>query len=128
MDNNQDEAKGRTTDTDRYMTEGQLKHIGMTNSYNILIGKVAVHEVIDSGIGFLFHDIDHPTPIQIKKIIAYFSSVNMFEHSAEMRDYLDENFTKSGKPIYIECKCEMPLIVDYTFKMRCARCKNRLKL
>ena len=110
------------------MTKQQTIHVGMINSFNVITDRIHLHDVLDAGIGVFAHIPDEEiTPENVKLMIEYFESCEMFENCAELLDYYNENFNDDGSTKEQECNCQLPEIEWYEKKMKCAYCKKRLK-
>lgn len=111
------------------MTKEQSIHVGMLNSYNLLLGNATLEQILMSGIGVFAHAPDEETAAEnIKFIITYFQTFEMFEHCAELKWYLEENYNKDGTPKVTGCECPLPHFTEYSSDMRCSQCKKRLRL
>lgn len=109
------------------MTNSQILHIGMINSYNLLLGKASFEEVMTSGVGYLAHIPDEIDASNLETMIHYFEELEMFEHCLDLKMLFLEHFHPDGTPRELDCLCDQPLIEKYTPHMRCARCNNRLR-
>lgn len=110
------------------MNKQQTIHVGMINSYNILMGTVTIDAVVQSGLGLFAHVPDEePTLDNIEHMIMYFQDQDMYEHCAELVKYIEENFEENGKLKGEECECRYPEIKEYKMKMRCAACNKRIR-
>lgn len=110
------------------MNKEQSIHVGMINSYNLLMERATFDEILTAGLGVFAHipdeDIDYKN---VELIILYFQELQMFEHCAHLKKYLEENYNKDGSFKVEECECYLPEIVQYTNKMKCANCNKRLR-
>lgn len=110
------------------MNRDQSVHVGMINSFNIITGKASIKEIIESGISVFAHlpneDVDKEL---IEFMILYFTNHEMFEHCAELKKYISENFYSDGTPILNDCDCDYPSIIKYTYPMYCGSCSKKLK-
>jgi len=110
------------------MNRDQAVHVGMLNSYNLLTGKAKFEEIVDAGIGVFAHIPDEDIEARnIEFIIFYFQQHEMFEHCAELKEYLEKNYNADGSPKLTDCECEYPTIKKYSVPMCCAHCEKRLK-
>lgn len=110
------------------MTKQQTMYVGMMNSYNIIMDKVSVETVVQSGLGVFAHVPDEePTLDDIELMIIYFQDQEMFEICSQLTRYIEDNYEKNGKPKGENCDCDYPIIKQYTKKMKCAGCDKRLR-
>ena len=110
------------------MTEQQQLHIGMINSYNIILGKCSAFEVMSSGVGFFAHIPDEdPDFDTVNNIIDYFSEIEMFEKCIELVSYMEENFNDDGSERIALCDCKLPEIESYSKRVFCSNCNNRIR-
>jgi hypothetical protein len=110
------------------MNKKQSYHIGMLNSYNLLVEDASIEEIIHSGLGVFAHvpdeEPDHET---IVEMIHYFQEHEMFELCSNLIKYIEENFNEDGTYKIGDCECTYPSISAYTKRMKCASCKKRLR-
>ena len=110
------------------MTQNQMIHVGMINSYNILMGKANIDEVLDSGLNFIAYPLDEELRVEyIDFMVIYFESIEMFEHCADLTAFVKKNFGADGTLKEKECRCNLPQITEYSPLMYCGKCKKRLK-
>lgn len=110
------------------MNSTQMTHVGMVNSFNVLMEKVSVDEVINSGIGIFAHVPDEDLALEsIKFMIFYFKEIEMYEKCAQLKEYVDKTFNEDGTYKEECCKCDMPEIDEYVPKIKCSLCNLRLK-
>lgn len=110
------------------MTETQMIHIGMINSFNIITERNTIEEIVKSDLSFFAHVPDEKIPIEIIEVMVdYFQSIEMFENCADLLKYADINYNEDGSHKYNGCECSLPLIENYSKKMVCGVCKKRLK-
>lgn len=110
------------------MNKQQTMHVGMMNSYNILMDKVSLDTVVQSGVGIFAHvPDDDPMLDDIKMMIIYFQDHDMFEVCSDLVKYIEENYNQNGSPKGADCDCEYPSVKEYTRKMKCATCNKRLR-
>lgn len=111
------------------MNSKQTIHVGMLNSYNLITEKVLLEEILMSGIPFFAHVPDEEVSLnQLYHIIAYFEDKEMFEHCEELIDYMHENFNVDGSKKEEYCDCDMPIILNYAAKTKCAICNKLLTI
>lgn len=109
------------------MTQEQIIHIGMINTFNLITERNTFEDIITSDLSFLAHVPDQDTPIKlIQLMIGYFQSCEMFEHCADLVMYLDLNYNEDGTKKQYGCECSQPVISSYSKKMFCEKCKKRL--
>jgi len=110
------------------MTQEQMIHVGMVNSFNLITERNTLDEIAMSDVSLFAHIPDEEVPIELVELmIDYFQSYEMFENCKELMDYIDENFDEDGTRIVDECECPQPVIIDYSRKMYCGHCTKRLK-
>jgi hypothetical protein len=110
------------------MNKLQSIHVAMLNSYNLILGKVSIDDIVKSGIAVFAHVPDDPLEVNdIKFVIKYFESIEMFEQCAILLDYINENYNDDGSFKEEDCDCELPDIEEYTIKMKCSKCNKRLR-
>lgn len=110
------------------MNKTQSVHVGMINSYNLLTERATLEEIVSAGIGLFAHIPDEEVDVEnIEFIMLYFQELEMFEHCADLLDYINFNYNDDGTPKEEECDCDLPNIVEYTKKMKCSACNKRLK-
>jgi len=109
------------------MNNDQAVHVGMLNSFNLITGKATFMEIVDAGIGVFAHQPEEDIEVRnIEYIILYFQHHEMFEHCAELKNYIKENYNDDGSPKPNDCECECPEITEYTTPMYCSKCNKRL--
>lgn len=110
------------------MTQEQMIHIGMINSFNLLTERNTLEQIAMSEVSLFAHVPDEDAPIELVDLmIEYFQSYEMFEYCKELIDYIDNNFNEDGIRIQDGCECPQPVITDYSKKMFCGHCNKRLK-
>lgn len=109
------------------MTEEQLIHIGMINSFNILTERNTFDEIVTSEMSYIAHLPQDPVDIElVRMMVDYFESYEMFEHCSELIGYINKNYDSNGKAIKHGCECPQPVITEYSSKMFCGKCNKRL--
>lgn len=109
------------------MNKRQTIHVGMINSYNLLMGITNIDSVVQAGLGLFAHVPDEEPSIEdIEHMIMYFQEKEMFEYCSELVKYIKENF-ENGKPKGEDCDCDLPEIKEYKIKMYCSACNKRLR-
>ncbi len=110
------------------MNNTQMVHIGMINSFNVLIDNVLVEDVISSGLGVFAHSPDEDTAMKsIEFMIFYFSEHEMYERCNKLKQYIKENFNEDGSYKEECCECDLPEVEKYSTKVKCSICNLRLK-
>ena len=110
------------------MKEVQMIHLGMVNSYNVLTEVATVDDVVSSGIGVFAHSLnEHDALESVEFMILYFKGLEMYERCAKLKAYVEETFDEDGKYKEQFCQCELPEVLEYTSKVKCATCSLRLK-
>ena len=110
------------------MNNTQMVHIGMINSYNVLMGKASVEDVVNSGIGMFANSPDEETAMKsIEFMIYYFEKHEMYEKCTELNKYINKTFNKDGSYKENCCECDMPDIQEYSSKIKCSTCNLTLK-
>jgi hypothetical protein len=109
------------------MTQEQLIHVGMINSFNLITERNTFEEIVTSDLSLFAHVPDQEIPLElIQLMIEYFQSFEMFEHCADLVMYLDLNYNEDGTRKQHGCECAQPVITGYSKKMFCGNCKKRL--
>lgn len=109
------------------MTEQQAVHVGMINSYNVLMGNISVEFLLDINLGVFSHDFSRdPRKETIENIIKYFEECEMFIECFELSGYIRDNFDEKGRYIRRLCECEKPVIKEYSYDTKCDTCKRSL--
>jgi hypothetical protein len=94
----------------------------MINSYNVLINKANIEQIVLSGVGFFFHSQDDKdAKISIEFMIKYFQDIEMYEKCSALKKYIEENFNEAL------CVCEYPDIKEYSPTPKCSLCNMRMK-
>lgn len=110
------------------MTNEQLIHIGMLNSFNVITERNTFEEIMESELSMFAHVPDEIPQYEVLVLmVEYFASFEMFEHCIELKDYINLNYHKDGTPKQIGCECPQPVIKSYSRKMYCGACNKRLK-
>lgn len=111
------------------MNRVQKTHIGMINSFNVLLGHTTVEEIVSAGIGFFAHSPDTDGDLEsIEFMMFYFKELEMYERCALLKDYTDRTFNEDGTFKESFCECENPEISKYVRKVKCCICNLRLKV
>lgn len=111
------------------MTELQLVHISMVNSYNVLVLNVSMEQIIYSKVGIFSHSIDEiDAKKSIEFMIFYFKEIEMYEYCAELQKYIDDVFDDEGMYNTKVCVCEYPKIDNYTNRIKCKTCGVKIEI
>jgi hypothetical protein len=103
-------------------------HVGMLNSYNILMGHTTIEKVIESGLGIFAHSPDEdPSMYTVHLIMQYFQDLEMYEYCYDLIEYIQDNFNEDGSAREEDCKCDYPSIAEYTKKVKCSECNKRIR-
>jgi hypothetical protein len=110
------------------MTQEQMIHVGMINSFNLLTERNTLEEIATSDISLFAHVPDQEVPLElIRLMMDYFESYEMFEYCVDLMEYIANNFNDDGTRIYDGCECPQPVITKYSKKVYCGHCKKRLR-
>lgn len=110
------------------MTQEQMIHIGMINSFNLLTERNTFEEIISSDVSLFAHVPDQDIPLDlIQLMMDYFQSFEMFENCVDLMEYIALNFNDDGTRIYDGCECPQPTITKYGKNMTCGVCDKKLK-
>jgi hypothetical protein len=108
------------------MKQNQMVHIGMLNSYNVLINNISMSDIALSGLNVFSHSQqEKDAKVSIEFMIKYFQDIEMYEKCSELQKYIDENFDEQGN-FKEHCNCEYPDIKEYGAMPKCLICKGRL--
>jgi len=110
------------------MNKQQTMHVGMMNSYNLIMDKVSIDTVVQSGIGVFAHIPDaEPELNDIQMMIIYFQDHDMYEICSDLVSYIEQNYNDNGCLKGSECDCDYPNIKEYARRMRCGVCNKRIR-
>lgn len=110
------------------MTQEQLIHIGMINSFNVITGRNNAEEIMGSSVSLFAHIPDDDPPFELlEMMIEYFTAFEMFEKCFELALVMEEMYTPDGRRKEHICECTQPEIVEYSRNMTCGKCKKKLK-
>lgn len=110
------------------MTDTQVIHLSMLNSYNLLTGRASFDQIMDSDIGFFAHLPTDPIDSSTFKLLTwYFSAKEMFEKCSELMKIHDTLFNPDGTPRDVTCECDYPSIVSYSMHILCGECGNLIR-
>lgn len=102
-------------------------HVGMLNSYNVLMGKASVEKIASSGLGIFAHVLEEDKALEsVQFMLFYFKELEIYDKCAGLQAYIDITFNKDGTYKEEFCKCDMPDIEEYTTKVKCSICNLRL--
>lgn len=108
------------------MTQTQIIHIGMINSFNMITERNTFEEIVESSLTFFAHSPEEDVSLKnLQQMIRYFESIEMYDHCSELLDYINLNFDEKGKRTG-SCECDYPVIKKYSKKMSCDFCDKRL--
>jgi len=111
------------------MTEGQLVHLGMVNSYNVLVGNATLEEIISAKIGVFSHSLEESDAKKsIELMIFYFKEIEMYEYCAGLQDYIEDVFDNEGLYKKNYCGCTYPQIEKYVNRIKCKKCGMKIEL
>lgn len=108
----------------------QMTHIGMVNSYNIILGFATTEEVRASGLNVLSHDPEEDINLDyLKFMVKYFSKLDMFDECINVTEYIQDNYNEDGtlKNVIEYCECEYPKIGKYKKPMICGECDKQIR-
>lgn len=110
------------------MKQSQVIHIGMINSYNVLVNKSNVEQIVLSGIGVFAHsEEEKDAKISIEFMIKYFQDIEMYEKCSALQKYIKKTFDNDGKFKEPVCVCEYPDIKQYSPIPKCSVCNMKMK-
>lgn len=110
------------------MTQEQMIHVGMINSFNLLTERNTLEEIAMSDVSLFSHVPDEEVPIELVHfMIDYFQSCDMFENCVDLMEYIALNYNENGTRIANDCECPQPVIKKYKRKMYCGHCEKRIR-
>ena len=110
------------------MNNTQAVHVGMLNSFNLIMKNATFSDIIDAGVGVFAHIPDEDVELSdLDLMILYFQEHDMFEHCAELLSYAKDNFNDDGSSKIEDCECEIPYIKKYVPNLKCDVCNKRLR-
>lgn len=110
------------------MTQEQMIHIGMLNSFNLITERNTLEEIATSDLSLFAHVPDEEIPLDlIQLMMDYFQSFEMFEYCLDLMQYISLNYNDDGTRKIDGCECPQPMIKEYSKKMSCSICFKRLK-
>lgn len=109
------------------MNRDQRVHVGMINSYNIIMGYKSILDISMSSVGVFAHAPEGLIEFgNVELIMRYFQSIEMYEYCSNLKKYIKKNFDKNGERIIEECECDLPAIKEYSTIVKCSICNKFL--
>jgi hypothetical protein len=109
------------------MKQNQAVHIGMINSYNVLINNARLDHIFFSGIGLFAHSMEEKDALEsVEFMIKYFQDVEMYDKCAKLQEYIKKTFNEDGSYKQEVCSCEMPEIEKYIPIPKCEICNLKI--
>jgi len=110
------------------MTQEQMIHVGMINSFNLITERNTLEEIAMSDVSLFAHVPDEEIPLElIQLMMDYFQSYDMFENCVDLMEYIALNYNDDGTRIHNDCECPQPVIEKYKRKMYCGHCEKRIR-
>ena len=110
------------------MNQNQAVHIGMINSYNVLVNNVNIEKIVLSGIGVFAHSQEEKdAKISVEFMIKYFQDVEMYEKCSALQKYIEKTFDEDGKFKEPVCVCEYSDIKEYSPTPKCSLCNMAIE-
>jgi hypothetical protein len=110
------------------MNSNQALHIGMLNSYNMIMDTATIEDIVKSGLSIFAHVPDDEIELEdLELMLEYFETHEMYEYCANIVNYIHNNFNPDGTYIEESCECELPTITSYTKKIKCGECNKRIR-
>lgn len=110
------------------MNSNQVLHVGMVNSYNMIMGKATVDQIVTSGLSVFAHVPDEEIELEdLELMLSYFKTHEMYEYCVDILKYMQENFNPDGSYVHESCECELPTITKYEPKIKCGSCNKRIR-
>ena len=110
------------------MTQEQMIHVGMINSFNLITERNTLEEIGMSDVSLFAHVPDEEIPLElIQLMMDYFQSYDMFENCVDLMEYIALNYNDDGTHISNDCDCPQPTIEKYSRKMYCGKCEKRIR-
>ncbi len=102
-------------------------HVGMVNSYQVLVGNATYEQIVSSGFGIFSHTLNEKDAKQsIELMITYFKELEMYERCANLQKYIEETFDEDGFYKEESCSCDYPEIDRYALPIKCSLCELRI--
>lgn len=109
------------------MKNTQMVHIGMVNSYQVLVGNVTIEQIVSSGFGIFSHALNEQDAKEsIELMIIYFKELEMYERCANLKKYIEDTFDEDGFYKEKSCSCDYPEIDVYVVPIKCGLCNMRI--
>ena len=110
------------------MSNSKTVHIGMINSYNVLVKNFDIQRIVLSGIGFFAHsESEKDAKISVEFMVKYFQDIEMYEKCSALQKYIKKTFDEEGKFKEQLCDCEYPDIEKYNPIPKCSLCNMRIR-
>jgi hypothetical protein len=110
------------------MTNEQMIHLSMVNSYHVLVGNATMEEIVSSGLGMFCHSLEEKDAMKsIEFMIGYFKNLEMYERCAELKNYIETTFNDDGTYKDLSCECSHPEIEIYETPVKCSLCSLPLR-
>lgn len=110
------------------MTNEQIIHISMINSYKVLTGQETMDRISKTGLGVFCHSAEEKDAMKsIEFMIGYFKSLEMYERCAELKNYIEATFNEDGTYKDLSCECLRPEIEVYEQPVKCSLCSLPLR-
>lgn len=111
------------------MTNEQMIHLSMVNSYHVLVGNATMEEIVSSGLGMFCHSLEEKDAMKsIEFMIKYFEGLEMYERCRKLQDYIQETFNEDGTFKDVLCDCTHPEIDKYKYPVKCSLCDLTIKM
>lgn len=109
------------------MKNTQMIHIGMVNSYHVLMGNATIEQIVGTGFGIFSHALNEQDAKEsIELMIIYFKHLEMYERCAKLKKYIEDTFDENGLYKQESCSCEYPEIDVYVLPIKCSLCDLRI--
>ena len=110
------------------MTEQQKIHIAMINSFNVILEKATIDDVLDSNLALFSHEFEEELEYDnLIFILKYFEDIEMFDKCSEFKAFIDRTFDNKGQHREKACSCPYPDIKFYEPKIKCSACNMKIK-
>jgi hypothetical protein len=110
------------------MTEQQKIHIAMVNSFNVILDKATIDDVLDSNLALFSHEFEEELEYDnLMFILKYFEDIEMFDKCSEFKAFIDKTFDNKGQHKEKACNCPYPDIKFYEPKIKCSSCSRKIK-
>jgi len=109
------------------MTDKQLLHIAMENSYNIVTGATTLEDILNTDMIIFCHHPEEPIDYpNLSLMIIYYEKIEHYEKCQKLKEIVDNLFIQNSSIDPNECKCDLPSIKKYATPMVCGSCKKVL--